>query len=190
MCVCVCTVSLGLCIVFLSHDYVYMVFVSPFSPLLFSFCLFINHNQYLQKQFNCKNPFQFIATVQPVQTNHFLPFCRYTNPISRCHEKLLFGKLENIQTDNTIFILEIIFLSWRPWNHNTNVEKKYVVLDITLKQYDGEVPVMLELWGTQRYAFIAIAPWSHPGVVAPDRVLAMGQNRTKLRTYVKLNCLK
>ena len=80
-----------------------------------------------------------------------------------------------------------------------------IVVDMTLKQSDGEVPVMLELWGM----------WSTPslpslwtGVVAPDWVLSMGQierkcvlmlnwiawNRIvlscKLRTDAKLNYLK
>ena len=77
------------------------------------------------------------------------------------------------------------------------------------KLSDGEVPVMLELWGmwsTSSLPTLSGPLW--PGVVAPDRVLAMGQielncvlmlnwiaqNRTvstfKLRTYAKLNCLK
>ena len=29
-----------------------------------------------------------------------------------------------------------------------------------------------------------------PGMEAPDRAPSMGLNRTKLRTYTKLNCLK
>ena len=77
------------------------------------------------------------------------------------------------------------------------------------KQSDSEVPVMLELWGMQSTSSLPylLGPlW--PGVVAPDRVLSMGQielkcvlilhwitwNRTvlifKLCTYDKLNCLK
>ena len=48
------------------------------------------------------------------------------------------------------------------------------------KQYDGEVPVMLELWGMQSTPSLPLLPgplW--PGVVAPDQVLSMGLNRTK-----------
>ena len=77
------------------------------------------------------------------------------------------------------------------------------------KQSDGEVPLMLELWGMQSTSSLLSLPdplWS--GVVAPGRVLSMGQkelncviilkwsvwNRTvltfKLRTYTKLNCWK
>ena len=76
-------------------------------------------------------------------------------------------------------------------------------------QSDGEVPVMLELWGMRSTFSLLSLPfpfWSR--VVAPDRVLSMGQielnsvlvlnwiawNRNvftfKLHTYVKLNCLK
>ena len=76
-------------------------------------------------------------------------------------------------------------------------------------QSDGEVPVMLELWGMRSIPSLPSLPaplW--PCVVAPDRVLSMGQieincvfivnwitwNRTvltfKLHTYAKLNCLK
>ena len=77
------------------------------------------------------------------------------------------------------------------------------------KQSDGEVPVMLELWRMWSTPSLPLLPgplWSR--VVAPDRVLSMGQielncvlmlnwitwNRTvltcKLHTYAKLNCLK
>ena len=43
------------------------------------------------------------------------------------------------------------------------------------KKYDGEVPVMLELWGTQNTTSLPLLPgllW--PGMVAPDRALSMG----------------
>ena len=44
------------------------------------------------------------------------------------------------------------------------------------KQSDGKAPVMLELWGMQSTPSLLLLPcplW--PGVVAPDRVLCMGQ---------------
>ena len=77
------------------------------------------------------------------------------------------------------------------------------------KQPDGEIPVMLELWGMWSTPSLPSLPgqlW--PVVVAPDRVLSMGQiklncilmlkwivwNRTvltcKLPTYAKMKCLK
>ena len=67
-----------------------------------------------------------------------------------------------------------------------------------IKQSDGEVPVMLELWGMRSTPFITIAPWPFwPGVVAHDRVLSMGQielldiwTACKQMAHVKLNCLK
>ena len=43
------------------------------------------------------------------------------------------------------------------------------------KQSDGEVPVMLGLWGMQSTPLLPLLPgqlW--PGVVAPDRALSMG----------------
>ena len=48
------------------------------------------------------------------------------------------------------------------------------------KQSDGEVPVMLELWGMLSIPSLPSLPgplW--PGVVAPDRVLSMGQIELK-----------
>ena len=59
------------------------------------------------------------------------------------------------------------------------------------KQSDGEVPVMLELWGMQSTPSLPSLPgplW--PGVVVPYRVLMYSSNRTKLCIYAKLNCLK
>ncbi len=47
---------------------------------------------------------------------------------------------------------------------------------MTLKQSDGEVPAMLELWGMRSTPSLPSLPgplW--PGVVAPDRALSMGQ---------------
>ena len=44
------------------------------------------------------------------------------------------------------------------------------------KQSDGEVPVMLGLWGIQSTPSLPLLPgplW--PGVVAPDRALSIGQ---------------
>ena len=51
------------------------------------------------------------------------------------------------------------------------------------KQSDGEVPVMLELWGMQTTPSLPLLPgpfW--PGMVAPDRALIYGLNRNKLHT--------
>ena len=51
------------------------------------------------------------------------------------------------------------------------------------KQSDGEVPAMLELWemrSTPSLASLSCQLW--PGMVAPDRVLSMGQ--------IELHCLK
>ena len=77
------------------------------------------------------------------------------------------------------------------------------------KQSDGEVPVMLELWGMQSTPSLpSLLHQIWPRVVTHDRVLSLGQvelnvvlmlnwiawNRTVLisilRTYAKLNCLK
>ena len=88
------------------------------------------------------------------------------------------------------------------------------VLDYYTKQSDGDVPVIMELWGIQSIPSMpslrgplwsgVLAPDS--SIWAPDRVLSMGQielscvlllncitwNRTvltcKLRSYSKLNC--
>ena len=59
-----------------------------------------------------------------------------------------------------------------------------------IKQYDSEIPVMLELWGIQSVPslpFLPGPPW--PGIIAPDRVLSMGQIELNC-TYAELNCLK
>ena len=71
------------------------------------------------------------------------------------------------------------------------------------KQSDGEIPVMPELWGMRTTPSLPSLPaplW--PGVVAPDRVISMGQielnwvgwdgtvSSFKLPTYAKLNYLK
>ena len=47
---------------------------------------------------------------------------------------------------------------------------------MTRKKSDGEVPVMLELWGMRSTLSLPSLPGSTlPGVVAPDDVLFMGQ---------------
>ena len=44
------------------------------------------------------------------------------------------------------------------------------------KQYDEEVPVMLELWGMQSTLLLPLLLGPlRPGMVAPDRVLFIGQ---------------
>ena len=58
------------------------------------------------------------------------------------------------------------------------------------KQSDGEVPVMLELWGMQSTPSMPSLPgpiW--PRVVAYDKSCIYALNRTKLCTYAELNCL-
>ena len=43
------------------------------------------------------------------------------------------------------------------------------------KKSDGEVPVMLELWGMQSTSLLPLLPGQLcPGMVAPDRVLYVG----------------
>ena len=50
------------------------------------------------------------------------------------------------------------------------------VLDITQKKSDGEAPVILELWGMWNIPSLPLLPGPLClGVVAPDRVLSMGQ---------------
>ena len=56
-----------------------------------------------------------------------------------------------------------------------------------IKQSDYDVPVMLEQWGMRSTTPLLSLP---AAVVAPDRDLLYGINRTKLRTYGKLNHLK
>ena len=66
------------------------------------------------------------------------------------------------------------------------------------KQFDDETPVMLELWGMQSTSLLLLLPGPlRPGMVAPERVLSMGQielfdisTECKQMTYTKLNCLK
>ena len=55
------------------------------------------------------------------------------------------------------------------------------VQDMTLKKSDGEVPVMLELWGMQNTLHCYRSGSTWPGVAAPDRSLSMGQ--------IELNCV-
>ena len=58
------------------------------------------------------------------------------------------------------------------------------------KQSDSEAPLMLELWGMRSTPSLPSLPdplWT--GVVAPDRVLSMGQIGLNC-PYVKLNCMK
>ena len=56
-----------------------------------------------------------------------------------------------------------------------------------MKPPDGKVPVMLELLGMCSTSLLTSLPGPLK-VVAPDRVLSMGQ--IELCNYAKLNCLK
>ena len=59
-----------------------------------------------------------------------------------------------------------------------------------LKQSDGEAPV-LELWGMWHTPLLPLLPgWLWTGVLAPDRVLSIGQMELECKqmTYAKLNC--
>ena len=54
------------------------------------------------------------------------------------------------------------------------------VLIYDTKQFDGKVPVMLELWGMRCTPLLLSLPGSlWPGVVAPDKDDIYGLNRTK-----------
>ena len=66
-------------------------------------------------------------------------------------------------------------------NPNTNQ-----CLGYDTKQSDGNVQVLLELWGMQNTPSLPSLPDPHwPGVVTPDRVLSLGQIR--LNTLLMLN---
>ena len=59
------------------------------------------------------------------------------------------------------------------------------------KRFDGEVSMMLELWGMQSTPSLPLLPgplW--PGVAVLDRALSMGQVKLNCILYAKLNCLK
>ena len=66
---------------------------------------------------------------------------------------------------------------------------------MTPKQSDGEIPVMLELWGMQSTLSLSLLSgplW--PEVIAPEKVLSMGQielfdsqTECKQMSYAKLN---
>ena len=83
------------------------------------------------------------------------------------------------------------------------------VPDYDIKQSNGEVPLMVKIWGLLSTPLLPLLPgpfW--PGVVGHERVISMGQtelncvrmlnwiawNKTalafKLRTYAELKCLK
>ena len=63
----------------------------------------------------------------------------------------------------------------RPPHHPTSECPGY-----DTKQSDGQVPVMLELWEMQSTRSLPLLPGSlWPWVVAPDRVLSMGQMELK-----------
>ena len=54
------------------------------------------------------------------------------------------------------------------------------------KQSDGEVPVMMELWGMWSTPSLPSLPGPHwPAMVAPDRVLSMGQ--IEITSVITLN---
>ena len=58
------------------------------------------------------------------------------------------------------------------------------------KRFDGEVPAVLELWGMQSTPSLpSLQGLLRPGVVAPDRVISMGQIELNC-IYAKRNCLK
>ena len=111
---------------------------------------------------------------------------------------------------NTIFL----YVHWGCWIHRLHLCRGVRPHPNEFPGYDtknsnGEVPIMLELWGMRSISLLPSLPdpiW--PGVVEPDRVRSSGQtelncvlmlkwiawNRTvlifKQRTYAKLNCLK
>ena len=74
--------------------------------------------------------------------------------------------------------LQIIHTQWLPWLHlcrGVNPPPPKRVSWYDTKQSDGEVPVMLGVWGirsTPSLALLLGPLWS--GVVAPDRALSMG----------------
>ena len=75
------------------------------------------------------------------------------------------------------FIPENSTASLQRGKHSPN---KYPGYDT--KQSDGEVPMMLELWGMKSTPLLPLLPGPLlPGVVAPDRVPSMGQ--------IELNCI-
>ena len=53
---------------------------------------------------------------------------------------------------------------------------QFVFTKIVPKQFDGEVPVMLELWRIRSIHSLPSLPGPlRPGVVAPERVLSIGR---------------
>ena len=93
-----------------------------------------------------------------------------------------------------IILIKLINVGWGCRIHRLHLYRKINSPNESpgydTKQSDAEVPVMLEFWGMQRIPSLPLLPgplW--PRVVAPDRVLSMGQIELNCN-YAKLNCLK
>ena len=92
----------------------------------------------------------------------------------------------------SLFSLFSFFISFCPIGWGCRIHQLFLCKMVPLplnkcpgydtKQSDGEVPVMLELWGIQSTPSLPFPPgpfW--PGVVAPDGVLSLSQ--------IELNCV-
>ena len=101
------------------------------------------------------------------------------------------GQLYMLQPSVNLILFQQLFaqLTWAvEYTDCTSAERKdppppaNECFGYETKQSDGEVPVMLELWGMQSTPSLPSFPgplW--PGVVSPDRALSMGQ--------IELNCV-
>ena len=131
--------------------------------------------------------------------------CNTDNKVSRIFGDHVSDFFFSLWTHSHLFILFLSMPTIASLHRGKNLPNECPGYDT--KQ--SEVPVMLELWGMWSTPSLPLLPgplWS--GMVAPDRVLSMGQielncvlmlnwiswNRTvstfKLCTYAKLNCLK
>ena len=77
-------------------------------------------------------------------------------------------------------------LNWIVWNEivfDIEIHRPHLCPGYDTKQFDGEVPVMQELWGILRTPSLALLPGPLcPGMVALDKALCMGQ--------IEQNCIE
>ena len=143
----------------------------------------------------------FIAAAPPIKLREGLFLATkkppvYSSLISSLHSSISWFLLRflHIITVDSLWYLIVRFRFFVLSHINYSAE----ALDPTPNEYpgydtkksDGEVAVMLGLWGMQNTPSLPLllGPlWS--GMVAPDSPI-YGSNWTKLYVYIKLNCLK
>ena len=146
----------------------------------------VESSLYIYIEYKTATCFETVLDAKPDKTAAVRPLTSYLSNYPSKRNKTCRALLEKQgRTSEWVSLMNACPVGWGCRTHRLPLCRRTVLNERPgndTKQCDGDVPVMLELWGMRSTTLLSSLPSPHwPGVLASDRALYMGQ--------IELNCV-